>query len=426
MKFRLLVLVAAGALVVPGVGAFAQSGSLLDGAQVIPHKTHSVVVPASSLERPEDLGEAAHTNVRFVIPAAGSPRQAQVTPAAPPFPGYGYETPASLACVYGLAAATAGCNPNSVTAVPHGGSRAIAIVDAYSYPNALADLQLFSEQFGLLVPTANNFKVVFASGVQPPRNLGWELEQALDVQYAHAMAPNAVIYLVEAASNSFSDLLAAVDKASNLVAAAGGGQVSMSWGASEFAGQTNYDSHFSKPNVVYFASSGDAPGVSWPSTSEKVVSVGGSSISRAYPGFNFEHLSSWDEGGGGVSQYVVRPSYQSGIAIVVGTMRGVPDIAADANPDTGAWVYDSGNGGWLVVGGTSLASPVLAGIVNASGSFAASTNAELTKIYGVKSTNAAAFGTPSTGYCGFYATYSAVTAWNFCTGVGSPRSLTTQ
>ena len=125
-------------------------------------------------------------------------------------------------------------------------------------PSALADLQLFSKQFGLPVPTPSNFQVVFASGVQPARDLGWELEEALDIEYAHAMAPNATLYLVEAASDSLSSLLAAVDKASQLVAKAGGGQVSMSWGSAEFSGQTSFDSHFLTQNVVYFASSGDS------------------------------------------------------------------------------------------------------------------------------------------------------------------------
>jgi kumamolisin len=107
-------------------------------------------------------------------------------------------------------------------------------------------------------------------------------------------------------------------------------------------------------------------------------------------------------------------------------MRAVPDIAADANPETGAWVYDSGNGGWYVVGGTSLSSPTIAGITNASNSFALSTNVELTKIYGKKSSNPSAFGSPTTGYCGEHTAYTVMASWNFCTSVGAPISLVTQ
>ena len=86
------------------------------------------------------------------------------------------------------------------------------------------------------------------------------------------MAPSATLYLVEAQSNSFRNLLCAVTVASNLVAAAGGGEVSMSWGSGEFPAETSFDSVFTTPNVVYFASSGDGPGVSYPSASPNVVS----------------------------------------------------------------------------------------------------------------------------------------------------------
>ena len=427
MKSMSLTSAAAAALIISGsqASAGAQTSTIMDGAQLIPRKTLTIVVPASSFEQPEAAGNSAHTNVRFVIPAS-APAASVVKRDLPPFSGYGYETPASLACIHGLVAAANGCNPNSVTAVAKGGSRAIAIVDAYHYPSALADLQLFSKQFGLPVPTTSNFQVVYASGVQPAPDLGWELEEALDIEYAHAMAPNATLYLVEAASDSLSSLLAAVDKASQLVAKAGGGQVSMSWGSAEFSGQTSFDSHFSTQNVVYFASSGDSPGTSWPATSANVVAVGGVSISRSMSTLSFLHLASWSEAGSGVSRIVPRPSYQASIAAIVGTMRAVPDIAADANPETGAWVYNSGNGGWYIVGGTSLASPTVAGISNASNSFASSTNAELTKIYRNKASNPSAFGSPATGYCGEYTAYTVAASWNFCTGVGAPISLTTQ
>lgn len=206
---------------------------------------------------------------------------------------------------------------------------------------------------------------------------------ALDVQMAHAMAPNAKLYLVEAASNSDSDLLAAVDKAAQLVASAGGGEVSMSWGGAEFPGETNYDSHFQKSGVIFLASTGDSPGVEWPSASANVVAVGGTSLSRQLGSFTFLHHASWADGGGGISSYVARPSYQLAIAGIVGAMRGVPDIAAVADPTTGVWVFDSGNGGWFTVGGTSVSAPLLAGIVNSSGHFYASSSVELTKIYGL-------------------------------------------
>jgi kumamolisin len=237
--------------------AIADPASLMDGAQTIPSRQgHKIVIPASSLAGPQDRGIRANTNVRFVV--STQPAVKRSTAGGPPFLGYNFETPASLACIYIFGQQASGCNPNTVTAVAQGGSRAIAIVDAYGYPTALADLQYYSRQFGLPVPTSSSFQTVYASGYQPARGMGWELEEALDIQMAHAMAPNAKIYLLEAASNSLWDLLAAVDKAAQLVAAAGGGEVSMSWGTTEFGYETYFDSHFQKNGVVFFASTGSS------------------------------------------------------------------------------------------------------------------------------------------------------------------------
>ena len=136
----------------------------------------------------------------------------------PPYSGYFFETPASLGCVYQLVSPpiASGCNPTNVAANPAGGSHAIAIVDAYHYPTAAADLITFSIQFGLRQPS---FQVVYANGQRPPVNANWNIEEALDIEWAHAMAPGAKIYLVEAASNSFADLLQAVSVANTLLKA---------------------------------------------------------------------------------------------------------------------------------------------------------------------------------------------------------------
>jgi kumamolisin len=370
-----------------------------------------VFSPDSSLEKSSDLGKRAHTNLQLFLPTK-SMNNAQ--PQGPPYSGYGYETPASLGCVYGLVKVVAGCNPNTVTANPTGGSRMIAIVDAYDAPNAASDLALFSTQFGL--PPAN-FQVVYASGSKPARDSGWEIEESLDVQWAHAMAPEAKIVLVEAASSNLTDLLAAEDVASNMVNAAGGGEVSNSWGASEFSGETSYDSHFVKANVVFFASSGDNPGTIWPGTSLNVISAGGTTVRRNPSTGKFVSEIPWDSAGGGVSSQEALPSYQSAIPSIPGNGRGVPDLSFDSNPITGVWVLDSLQGGWFIVGGTSVASPALAGIINSAGSFAASTNAELTTIYGNQGV-VTDFRDIRTGYCGPYAGYSAVAGWDPCTGIG--------
>ncbi len=187
------------------VGALAASNAY---GQVVP-RGGEVFIPDFSQEEPGHIGHRAHTNLRMFFPTAGWKCAATFVfrksdpEASPPYAGYNYETPASLACVYKLVPSPLpGCNPNSVTANPSGGARAIAIVDAYHYPTAMHDLQVFSAQFGLPAPTSANFQVVYASGRQPPVNAHWNVEAALDVEWAHAMAPNAKIYLVEAASNN--------------------------------------------------------------------------------------------------------------------------------------------------------------------------------------------------------------------------------
>ena len=406
-----------------------------------------VVVPESNMERVEDVGVRMHTNYRIFVPAdlerhgaaPGSYAFPEITPppaVGPPISGYAFETPSSIACLYGLVTVVTGCNPNTFKTIPGGGSKAIAIVDAYDYPTAMADLNKFSTQFGLPTVTTTTFKVLFAggtggcAGTDPGNDPGWETEQALDIQWSHAMAPHAKIFLVEAASANLSDLLVAEDCASKTVAANGGGEVSNSWGGSEFSTETSSDSHLVKSTVVFLASTGDAAGTSWPSVSPNAIAVGGTTTSRVGSGTTFGNFAgevAWESGGGGTSQYEARPSYQS--AATTGTHRLVPDVAADANPNTGVWVYDSNANtgiGWYVIGGTSVAAPVWAGVINHAGHFSASSVAELTAIYTAfanATTYAADYNDISDGRCGNYDGYIAVAKWDPCTGIGSPKGI---
>jgi kumamolisin len=391
-----------------------------------------VVIPESSIPKSGDAGVRMHTNIEIFVPneqPQGQPQAAVVSPnvVGPPFPGFFFETPASLACIYDLVTVTPGCDPNKVKTVSTRGSKVVAIVDAFHDSSALADLQLYSTQFGL---PASNLQVVFATGVQPPVDptFGWEVEESLDMQMVHALAPHAKIILVEAASNSGTDLLQAEDVASKLVAAAGGGEVSNSWGGGEFAGESSFDSHFSKTGVVYLASTGDSPGVEWPSTSANVVAAGGTSTSRSPITGAFFVESTWSQAGGGVSAFVARPAYQNKISAIIGGHRGVPDISADANPDTGVWVtcgVGCGNppGAWYIVGGTSVASPSVAAMVNGAGRFASSSASELTTVYGNNGTTKFNDIIMPHGLCGPYAGFLPQVGWDFCTGVGSPHGI---
>ena len=277
------------------------------------------------------------------------PDVAGLTPAGPPVTGYAFETPASLACLYGLVTTVAGCNPNTFKTNPTGGTKAIGIVDAFDYPTAMADLNDFSTQFGLPKVTAPTFKVIFAGGTggcagsDPGNDPGWEGEQALDIDMAHAMSPNAKIFLVEAASSLrlpifWSLRTAPPSRWRRPVAArspiAGVGLSSQP--------RPRMDSHFVHAGIVYLASSGDSAGTSWPNTSRNVVSVGGTTTRRVSSGATFGNFiaeAAWEDGGGGLSLYEPRPSYQS--VLPAASHRLVPDVSSDANPNTGVWVYDS-------------------------------------------------------------------------------------
>jgi kumamolisin len=421
----------------------------------------AIVDPASG----QPQAGRAHTNVKLFVPRGGYP---QVNPyrvpppyVGPPSPGMLNETPLSIACDYGLVPRTLGCNPNFMTTadIPTGGSKAIAIVDAGSNATIVADLNVFRGQFHL---SPANFTIInpvspyttCTSGTAPP-SAGWELEINLDVEYAFAMAPSAHIYLVQAATNTFGDLLNAVAVATKCVQAAGGGQVSMSWGGNEFSGETSYDSYFMGTNVTYLAAAGDYSGVSWPSTSPYVIAVGGTVIARdqqngnftgEMPWYNQDFYADFNEAlgtGGGFSAYEARPSYQNNIVSAVGAARGVPDVAANAAVASGVWVYSTiGCGGWCIVGGTSEATPVFAGILNHYSFFPSSSLNALTMIYTL-----AASGSPivpgltltpkNTGVCGrpgspgypfsigpgFDPQHSKAIygfTWTFCSGWGTP------
>jgi subtilase family serine protease len=300
-------------------------------------------------------------------------------------------------------------------------------VDAFDYPTALSDFNTFSGQFGLLKETSTDafsdsnavFQVVYANGVRPGGKCGWAQESALDIEWAHAMAPGAKIVLVEAASNSFADLFGAVNAAENL----GAKIISMSWGGSEFNGETAFDSYFDKTDVTYFAASGDTGGKTiYPGVSSLVVAAGGTSLKLKADNTILSETG-WNGSGGGRSAYVLTPSYQSGIASVVGLngRRGVPDFSFDADPNTGVAVYDStrcqGLSGWMVFGGTSVSSPSLSGIVNlVSGGYGSDVGTgELSVLYHNLG-NAGDFNDIKSGSAG---SFTAATGWDFVTGIGS-------
>jgi hypothetical protein len=262
----------------------------------------------------------------------------------------------------------------------------VAIVDAYFNSQTDADLAQFSSDFGLpACTTTNGCLTIVGQTCGPPPSQpnpitgtieGWFQEEDLDVQWVHSIAPHANILLVIANSSRFSDLLTAVQ-----CAKANADVVTNSYGAPEFSSQTSADSLLSSTVPVLY-SAGDAYLVTqWPCSSPNVTCVGGTNLLETSTSHrNVESV--WDESaftcgtgncggtGGGCSAFETEPLFQSGLS-TCGSQRGVPDIAAIADEFTGVLIYLGTNAGGVggtsdslyVFGGTSLASPVMAGVV---------------------------------------------------------------
>lgn len=182
------------------------------------------------------------------------------------------------------------------------------------------------------------------------------------MQWAHAIAPGAKILLVEASSNSFTNLLAAEDYAKIHAQ-----YVSNSWGGPEFSGENGYDSHFVQSNVSFFVSAGgNGLPAEYPSSSPNVISVGGTTLH--FSGSTLTSETGWSGGGGGCSGYETATSAQSTFSqygqVNCGGKRATPDVSLDADPASGVSVYDStrynGQKGWFQVGGTSASAPMWA------------------------------------------------------------------
>ncbi len=349
---------------------------------------------------------------------AATPIVTPALPVAPLFQGTtptGY-SPSQIRSAYGLNQISFG----SVSGT--GAGQTIAIIDAYFDPNISSDLATFDAQYGLSAPLA--FTQYVERGMFYD-NSGWALETALDVEWAHAIAPAANIVLVETQPD-LSDLLNAVTFASNLP---GVSVVSMSWGAGEFSGETADNSIFTTPKghngVTFVASSGDTGTTEYPSVSPNVLAVGGTTLNIASSGGVTE--TGWSGTGTGFSPYESAPTWQTSAISANGLKPGsrtAPDVAWDASPSTGVSVYDSvpysGKSGWFTVGGTSVGAPSWAGLIaiadqglalNGVGSLS---NAQAS-LYQLSGTD---FNHPTSGSSG---SSSSVT-YGLVTGLGSPKA----
>lgn len=299
----------------------------------------------------------------------------------------------------------------------------IAIVDAFNDPNIEADLGVYSKHYGLPPCTKANGclkKVSQTGGTSYPKtNSGWALEISLDVEIAHAICPNCKILLVEATSNSVANLLAAEDyavKHANIV--------SNSWGGDEFSAETTstYNGHFNHPGIPITVSTGDTGyGVQFPASSQFVTAVGGTTLT-----LNSNNARSketvWSGAGSGCSAYVAKPTWQKDSRCI---RRTVADVSADANPTTGAAVYDSvtyqGHSGWFKVGGTSLSAPIIAAIYALAGNGASTIDGSYPYSHrsGLFDVTSGSNGTCSGSYL-----CTAKTGYDGPSGLGAPKGKT--
>lgn len=256
------------------------------------------------------------------------------------------------------------CNLQDAYRLPSqvaGTGRTVAIVDAYDNPNAEADLAVYRAAYGLPPCTTANgcFKKLNQNGVAgsyPAGDRGWAMEIALDLDAVSATCPLCHITLVEANSSLLTDMVIAEDTAAvqNPVA------VSNSYGASEFSGQTTLDGHFNHPGIMITASSGDAGyGTEWPAAIPGVTAVGGTELTADASARGWTETV-WSGAGSGCSSQEPKPAWQTDTGCA---NRTIADVAALAG-SPGLAIYHTyrGSSGWLVVGGTSLASPIIASV----------------------------------------------------------------
>jgi len=315
--------------------------------------------------------------------------------------------PADLWSAYGLSPSAGGVG------------QTIALVTAFDYPSAEADLGVYRSTFGLTPCTTANGcfrKVDQRGGASYPRsNCGWAQESALDMQMASAICPGCSLILVEADSNSFDNLGAAVNTAARL----GATVINNSYGGSEFSGEVaGYRSFYDHPRVAITASTGDSGyGVQAPAAFDTVVAVGGTSL-RKSAGVWSE--TAWSGAGSGCSAYASKPTWQTDPGCA---RRTLADVGAVADPSTGVSVYDSfrcqGLKGWLVFGGTSVSAPIVAGVYALAGN-SGGTDYPASWLYAAAAGGLTDITSGSNGSCGGSYLCTAGVGYDGPTGLGTP------
>jgi subtilase family serine protease len=303
----------------------------------------------------------------------------------------------------------------------------IAIVDAFTYPNAASDLATYRAQFGLPACTVASgcLTIVNQTGAtsplpgRAPAGDDWTVEAALDLQMASAACPTCKLLLVEAQDDTSNGLFIAQTAAA---AHAGVVSISNSWGGPSDGTDASLDAQFFTHTAAIntFVASGDSgnTGASpdYPSTSLHVIGVGGTHLVKSTAARGWTETV-WSGAGSSCSKVLAKPAFQSVVPTAACTRRAASDVAAVADPNTGVAVFNAGSGGWIVVGGTSAASPLVAAIYARYGISGATHDASFsyahtTEFFDVTSgTN----GRCTSALC------RAAAGWDGPTGIGTPN-----
>lgn len=394
------------ALAIPAAGTAQAAGT----ATAQPHVERACApAPAGQARCLALVRTDVHGGLGVRGPAARTRAGVTAAATAPP-EGYG---PADLRSAYDL--------PST-----GGEGQTIALVDAYDDPTAEADLAVYRSTYGLSACTTDNgcFRKVNQRGATAPlpasgATTGWAVETALDLEMASAACPQCHILLVEADESSTADLAAAVDTS----AALGATEVSNSYGGTEAHGTTAFAKDYSHPGVAVVASSGDSGYTvpTFPAAYSSVVAVGGTSLTRADNTRGWQETA-WSGSGSGCSAWVDKPAWQQDTDC---PGRTIADVSADADPDTGPAVYVTslaqGSGGWTVVGGTSAASPFVAGVIALAGH--PSAFPDPSRLYSAPAGSLNDVTGGSTGTCDGDYLCTAVPGYDAPTGNGTPNGL---
>jgi len=338
--------------------------------------------------------------------------------------------PTQFHTAYNLPCTPSGATQSVCSTPVSFGGQTIALITAYNAPHIASDLSAYSSYYGLPQCTTSNgcLTIVNQNGGTslPSNNSSWALETSLDVETAHMICQTCKILLVEANDSYYSDLGTAVNTAARL----GATEISNSYGGSEWSSEISYDSYYSHPGIAVTASSGDSGyGAEYPASSHNVTAVGGTTL-QLNTDNTYANEAVWSDTGSGCSVYESANTWEQSLSnwslTNCGAKRAIADVAADADPNTGAAVYDStsydGITGWFQVGGTSLASPLIAGVYALAGGVPANTVASSLPYLNFSSLTFHDVTQGNNGSCGTIMC-NAGTGYDGPTGLGSPFGI---